>query len=79
MILTTISMAFWLAAVLIARRSRPAHARVLRAVLTVTGIPLLGLATFVHGPVPGITGLVIGTALLVLPVSGRRDPPRRAH
>ena len=57
----------WIVAAIAARRLVPRRAGVLRGMLTVTGIPLLGVATMMHGPLPGLGGLVLGTALLLVP------------
>ncbi|WP_323042676.1 DUF2484 family protein [Gemmobacter sp.] len=73
MVLTATGMALWLAAALAARRVAPHRAVVLRGALIVAGIPLLGAATLAHGPLPGLAGLAIGTALLLVPAGRRRS------
>lgn len=73
MILTATGMTLWVAAALAGRRLAPHRGRVLRGALIVAGIPLLGAATLAHGPLPGLGGLAIGTALLVAPAGRRRN------
>lgn len=66
MLMTLFAMVLWLAAALACRRLPAGLATAARVGLTVAGIPMLGAVTLAHGPLPGLAGLVMGTALLLL-------------
>lgn len=66
LVLILAAMMLWLAAALVACRMAPAPALAVRVVLAALGVPLLGYATLTQGPLPGLAGLGLGTAVLML-------------
>ena len=58
-------MAVWLLAALVLWCLPRAALRTRLVVLLATGIPLLGVSTYICGPLVGAAGLVLGTAVLL--------------
>lgn len=64
--LSVFAIALWVIACLAVARARPSQAYGLRLVLLICGVPLLGLITWLQGPVLGLIGLVAGTLALTV-------------
>lgn len=81
-LLTGAGLIWLLGAALVLRRQYQPHAGLARLMLVLTGVPLLGLATYQFGPLAGVAGLLIGAGVLLkcrLPRFGgaERDPAPR--
>ena len=69
MVWMILSAMLWALAALAATRLPRQRADTVRVALVVVGIPMLGLATLLHGPLAGLAGLTLSALLIWTPAA----------